>query len=443
MPRAFTIRHTLGRINAQHPEQPKSGNSVTPLRHDERMSLSHLVERLERSDPSVLDAGGVTSALRDLQRLKGFVAQHEHALARRANQLAAAGSGTPATELIGRSGHCSPREADKTTRRAEALATFPAVSAQLGHGRIGTEHADALTNARSRLDDHDRDALDALDDELAHQAAATTPGQFKRFLERIVDQLATDRGIERATRQRNAVQLTKGINDQTGMYWLRAEYDPEAGARLFRAIDAETRALASQPGNDTRSRQQLAAIALADLATTASRTRRPGRTEILALVDLDTITRGLHDTSVCELDDGTPIPVQTLRRLACDAHIIPVVLNGDGVALDVGRSRRLATDDQRRALRAMYRTCGIGNCDVPFDRCEIHHITEWTAEQGETNLDSLIPGCPRHHHLVHEGGWQLEMHPTTRELTIRLPDGTIHSRSRPHSVVATTTGRAA
>jgi hypothetical protein len=407
------------------------------------MSLSHLIERLERTDSSTLDTGGVTSAMRDLQRLKGFVAQREHELARRANELAAVGSGAPASELIGRSGHCSRREADKTSRRAEALGAFPAMSAQLGDGRIGTEHADALANASARLGDDDRRALNALDGELARHAAATTPGQFKRFVERTIDQLAADRGIERSARQRSATQLTKGVDETTGMYWLRAEFDPETGARLFRAIDAESRALASQPGNEGRSRQQLAAAALVDLATSTSRTRRPGRAEILALVDLATITGGLHTASICELEDGTPIPVETLRRLACDAHIIPAVLNGDGVPLDVGRSRRLATDDQRRALRAMYRTCGIGDCDVPFDRCEIHHITEWTAEQGETNLDSLIPGCSRHHHLVHEGGWQLELDPVTRELTIRLPDGTIHSRSRPHSVVAPTTRRAA
>jgi hypothetical protein len=164
---------------------------------------------------------------------------------------------------------------------------------------------------------------------------------------------------------------------------------------------------------------------------------------VLALVDIATITTGLHEASVCELDDGTSLPVETLRRLACDAHIIPIVLSGEGVPLDLGRSRRLASDDQRRALRAIYRTCGIGHCDVPFDRCEIHHLDEWTAEQGETNLDSLIPGCSRHHHLVHEGGWKLELDPTTRELTITLPYGSVHLRSRPQPEAASTAGRAA
>ena len=119
------------------------------------------------------------------------------------------------------------------------------------------------------------------------------------------------------------------------------------------------------------------------------------------------------------------------------------MLGGDGVVLDVGRRRRLATGDQRRALRAMYRTCGVCQCDVPFDRCEIHHLDEWDAHDGETNLDRLLPVCSRHHHLAHEGGWQLRLDAETRELVVLLPDGTEHSRSRPDSVAASTAGRAA
>jgi hypothetical protein len=91
----------------------------------------------------------------------------------------------------------------------------------------------------------------------------------------------------------------------------------------------------------------------------------------------------------------------------------------------------------------MYRTCGVGDCDVPFDRCEIHHLDEWDAHHGETNLDRLIPACSRHHHLAHEGGWRLELDPTTRELTVLLADGTVHRRSRPHSVTAPTVRSAA
>ena len=97
--------------------------------------------------------------------------------------------------------------------------------------------------------------------------------------------------------------------------------------------------------------------------------------------------------------------------------------------LDVGRTVRHANRAQRRALRAIYRTCAFGDCDVRFDRCEIHHIIPWELG-GVTDLDNLIPICSRHHHVVHEGGWALEL-AADRTLTIRQPDGTIFTTCVP------------
>ncbi len=419
------------------------------------MTLTHLLERLEATDVAALDAGGVSARLRDVARLKGRIAGIEAELARRANQLCDAGDGLPAEELLGRSQSMSRREAQRASRRADTLGEVPALSRQLEAGRVGAEHADALASAAAKLDDADRALLFALDTELATHAAASTPEQFRRHVDRVVDQLAADRGIERAERQRRAATLAKGINRDTGMYWLRAELDPESGVRVFSALDAELAALvtadrSSDATGDAGSpesasghrRDQLAAQALVGLVTSAHRSQRPGRTEMLLVVDHDTIVNDLHDHSICEYSDGTPLPVATARRLACDADIYPVVLGGDGVVLDMGRSRRLATPDQRRALRSMYRSCGVGDCDVPFDRCEIHHLDDWAKHHGHTDLDRLIPACSRHHHLAHEGGWQLELDPTSRELTVRLPDGTVISRSRPGLVATRPSGQA-
>jgi hypothetical protein len=155
------------------------------------------------------------------------------------------------------------------------------------------------------------------------------------------------------------------------------------------------------------------------------RTEVPVSAEVSVLVDHETLLHGLHEHGVCELSDGRPIPVETARRLACDAEIIPIVLGGDGIPLDVGRGRRLATRAQRRALRAMYRSCGFGDCDVPYARCRPHHVREWDAG-GPTDLDNLVPLCHRHHHLVHEGRWRLSLD-ATRTLTIIRPDGVVHA----------------
>ena len=106
---------------------------------------------------------------------------------------------------------------------------------------------------------------------------------------------------------------------------------------------------------------------------------------------LRTLVSGLHAHSICETDDGVPLPVSTVRRLCCDAEIIPIVLGSDGVTLDVGRAARTANRAQRRALRAMYRTCAHPDCTVPFSACKIHHIRWWWRDLGPTDIDNLIP----------------------------------------------------
>jgi hypothetical protein len=162
--------------------------------------------------------------------------------------------------------------------------------------------------------------------------------------------------------------------------------------------------------------------ALVDLITGARAVDRRVP-EVSVLIDLVTLRDGLHDHSTCETSDGQPIPPDTIRRLGCDADIIPIVLGGDGVPLDQGRACRLATRDQRRALRAMYQTCGHPGCQVRFDACRIHHV-QWWEHFGPTDLANLIPLCERHHHLVHEGHWNLTLKPD-RTITLRRPDGSL------------------
>ncbi len=146
--------------------------------------------------------------------------------------------------------------------------------------------------------------------------------------------------------------------------------------------------------------------------------------EICVHVDYATMLNGLHEHSVCETADGIPLPPETVRRLACEAAIVPIVLNGAGEALNCGREARVANRAQRRALRAMYRTCGYPGCEVVFDRCDIHHVIEW-LRYGSTNLDNLLPLCSNHHHLVHEGRWRMTLD-KHRVITIHRPDGTRH-----------------
>ncbi|MGL0119353.1 DUF222 domain-containing protein, partial [Salmonella enterica subsp. enterica] len=125
-----------------------------------------------------------------------------------------------------------------------------------------------------------------------------------------------------------------------------------------------------------RTFEQLKADAFVTL-TTAPRSSGRRRGEVLVLVDEQTLRDGVHERTVCESNDGQPLAPEAVRRMCCDADIIPVVLSGAGVALDVGQSQRVATAHQRRALRSMHRTCGFPGCDTRFADCEIHHVIEW------------------------------------------------------------------
>ncbi len=126
---------------------------------------------------------------------------------------------------------------------------------------------------------------------------------------------------------------------------------------------------------------------------------------MIVIIDYDTLIGRLpgHATIV----GGGPIPAATARRLACDANIIPAVLSGTSTILDLGRSRRLATPDQRRALLARDGpSCAIPHCPIPTDHCRIHHLTPY-SQGGPTNLANLVHVCDRHHHQLHEGGAHL------------------------------------
>jgi hypothetical protein len=78
----------------------------------------------------------------------------------------------------------------------------------------------------------------------------------------------------------------------------------------------------------------------------------------------------------------------------------------------------------------MYRAYAIGGCDRHFARCHVHHIAQWD-DLGLTDIDNLLPLCSFHHHRAHESRRQLQLDPSTRQLTVHLPNGTLHSESLP------------
>ena len=89
--------------------------------------------------------------------------------------------------------------------------------------------------------------------------------------------------------------------------------------------------------------------------------------------------------------------------------------------LDLGRTRRLHTRTQRRALALIHDTCAVAGCERPFAWCEIHHHRLPWQRGGPTDLDNGLPLCGHHHRRAHDTHFDLR----------RRPDGdyTFHRRT--------------
>jgi hypothetical protein len=397
------------------------------------------------------DATALQLIDRRLRLVGGLVNAGLGLVAQRSAELFEQGRGRAPEDLLSRGGRRSRHEAKRVVERGKVLESQPTMSAAMGSGEVSGAHADALAAAASRLTPEQRVQLAARDADIAARARIMSPESFRSWLALLVSDITGDDGSGLASSQRRRSRAWWKVDEATGMYIVHAELDPELGRRvvaaLDRGVDRLWKAQSDQPGAaiapelaelgvvpDLKSdRAHLAAFVLTELVTDRPVGATSGPLPDAALsviIDLPTLLHGMHDHSVCEWRDGVPVAVGTARRLACSARIIPVVLDGQSTVLDLGREQRLANRAQRRALRAMYRTCQGGSCRVPFDRCQIHHIVPFETG-GLTDLSNLLPLCSTHHHLVHEGGWHLSIDAATRAVTLIRPDGEIDSVGRP------------
>jgi hypothetical protein len=106
------------------------------------------------------------------------------------------------------------------------------------------------------------------------------------------------------------------------------------------------------------------------------------------------------------LDWTGPISRFLAELVTCDADLTPVIVDHHGVPLALGRTTRLASDDQRIALTIRDTCCVM--CGRPAQWCQAHHIRFW-EHGGRTDLNNLALVCGECHRLVHHGDWQLIM----------------------------------
>ncbi|CAN5343052.1 HNH endonuclease signature motif containing protein [soil metagenome] len=338
----------------------------------------------------------------------------------------------------------TPAEAHRRLHQARDLTpkyalTGQALPARLHHsairyreGRIGTDHINVIREFLHRLPNRvDPTVREDAERDLGRYACGLRPDQL-RVLARHLELLINPDGIlEEADRQRRrgftwAPQGAGGLSEGrlTATPELRAVLDA-AFAKLAAPgmcnpadqspqVDGEPSEQAA--AGDARSVQQrqhdaLLAIGRAALASDLG-THRGLPATVIASTTLDRLQAAADQSAAGEkvtgwaaTAGGTLIPMADLLRMATRAYNYLAIFDTDGRPLDLFRSKRIATADQRIMLHAKDRGCTFPGCDKPGYLAEVHHIEEWVAEHGPTNIDLLTFVCRPHHGLI-EKGWK-------------------------------------
>ncbi|QYJ03168.1 HNH endonuclease [Nocardioides panacisoli] len=131
---------------------------------------------------------------------------------------------------------------------------------------------------------------------------------------------------------------------------------------------------------------------------------------LMVTTNVDDLRRDLASSGDGLLPSGDTISAAAVRRLACDAEVLPAVLGGEGQILDVGRLQRLVTTAIWHALVLRDQHCTFPGCTRLPLACDAHHITHW-ADGGRTSLDNLALLCRKHHTLAHHSPWRVSIDP--------------------------------
>jgi len=409
------------------------------------MTFSGSAELVNRvaSAPADSSRAALFDGFADVRRLRSWVEAHEVRLA----ALAVVESSFP-EKFIAEATGGSMRDATVLVARARVAGQLPGLAAALLAGTVCAEHLDVAVRRLQRLEPlvRDRLLLDAIG--LAAGAAGRTPEQYSSFIAervRIVQRsLAADDGTDRLAAQQSMVGLSWRLAGE-GMHEWRLLLDPVAALAFDQLIAAQVEAMFHDrvpegcPTNPLQRQAYLRAHAL--LALVNGGGARMGRPEFVVVVDArdgdassENAEAGTDREPVVDWGLPVEVPQRVLLDLfgRADVHTVVVrngvVLHAPG-EMNLGRSTRLANRAQRRVLRGLYATCGVPGCRASFAFTKIHHV-RWWRDGGLTDLDNLLPLCSKHHHLVHEGGWVLELRPD-RTLIISLPDGTVMSTGPP------------
>jgi hypothetical protein len=286
-----------------------------------------------------------------------------------------------------------PGLADDAAEGSGALPVGKAAQIIRFHKSIrGMSDPDVLEGATQILLESARGAEGLSEKELA--AAIRHAGLVMR-----PDRLNDDEDrVKRAHRSLIKSKAPMGMSRYT---WL---LDDEAAAIIDAAVDALAKPRPDEDTgeHDTRAPETRRADALVDLVIRAvgapDGVPRQPKAMLMLTMGLEVLEgrcRGAGLTSF-----GEVLSADTVRRMACDAQVVPVVLGSRGEVLDQGEAIRLFNRAQIRHLWLRDKHCTFPGCNKPAAWTDAHHLLHW-AHGGPTDVWNAALLCRAHHTVVH------------------------------------------
>jgi hypothetical protein len=223
-------------------------------------------------------------------------------------------------------------------------------------------------------------------------------------IRRTADLLRPDRLVEHEAGIRRAHRSLDKGKGPLGMWRYTLLLDDEGAAIVDSAVDALAKPQKDpETGDyDPRSPGARRADALLELVRRAvsapEGVPRQAKTSLVVTIKLDELAQRCRGAGLTL--GGEPLSIETVRRLACDAQVVPAVLGTHGELLEQGRAERLFNRAQIRHLWLRDRHCTFPGCTKPATWCDAHHLIHW-ADGGPTDTDLGALLCQRHHTVVH------------------------------------------
>ncbi len=281
-------------------------------------------------------------------------------------------------------------------RTARQLEGLPEVAGAWRAGRIGSQHVSVICRAMGQIE---KTCLPAksTERELVRAAGEMDPYELNRHWKQLRYQADQEAAVYAEEEQRRRRWLNLRQTDE-GTFRIEGELDPENGVALKTAM----RSLMGRPvKGDERTPAERRCDALGEMsrrlmsagALPALGGEKP---HVLLVANLETL-RLEPGSPMAQLDWGPLVTGQTARRIAEDADLTPVLVDGGGDILHVGRRTRTVAPRVRKALNLRDRHCQAPGCEVEPELCEPHHLRH-AADGGPSVLPNLRLYCRVHHH---------------------------------------------